>query len=140
MSGTAVVENTGAVAHRYEHRATRETYVWPAGEAREVPEEVALTVTAAHPRKMRIREAGTRGEKAQAPPPERVSDEPAETVRGEPVEPQPGLSERPHLHRWNRRDTCRCGLRRQDHRRHSHHWRLDGTCRCGKRHDEVRLR
>ena len=119
MSGTAVVENIGAVAHRYEHRADRETYVWPAGEAREVPEEVALTITAAHPGKMRIQ-----GEESE------------ETRQERPASPP----ERPHLHRWRKDGTCRCGLRRQDHRRHSHHWRLDDTCRCGKRHDEVRLR
>ena len=108
MSDTSVVENIGAVAHRYEHRATRETYVWPAGEAREVPEEIALTVT-----KMRLREAGTR-QVVQASPPERG-----------------------HVHRWNRKDVCRCGLRKEDHRPHSHDWRKDGACRCGLRREEA---
>ena len=98
MSDTLVVENIGAVAHRYEHRATRETYVWPAGETREVPEEIALNVTGAHPNKMRLRDDAGRGTQAAC------------------------LHEKPHVHRWNRKDVCRCGLRREDHRPHSHDW------------------
>ena len=120
MTRTSVVENIGGVTLRYEHRATREVYVWPAGEAREAPEEVALIVTAAHPGKMRLREAGAGEEEAhhaEASPPERG-----------------------HAHRWRAEGVCRCGLRREDHRRHSHHWRKDDTCRCGKRREEVRLR
>ena len=115
MTRTAVVENVGAVAHRYEHRATRETYVWPAGDTREVPEEVALNVTAAHPNKMRLREADAREEEAQASPPERA-----------------------HAHRWRKDGACRCGLRKEDHRSHSHDWRKDDTCRCGLRREETR--
>ena len=60
MSDTSVVENIGAVAHRYEHRATRETYVWPAGEAREVPEEIALDVTGAPQQDAPARRRGPR--------------------------------------------------------------------------------
>ena len=116
MTRTAVVENIGAVAHRYEHRATRETYVWPAGETREVPEEIALDVTGAHPNKMRLREAGTREETLAF------------------------ASEKGHLHRWNRKDVCRCGLRREDHRPHSHDWRKDDTCRCGLSREEIERR
>lgn len=111
---SVVVENIGAVAHRYEHRATRETYVWPAGEAREVPEEIALSVTAAHPNKMRLCDTGTREEETQASPPEKS-----------------------HAHRWRRNNVCRCGLRKEDHRPHSHDWRKDGACRCGMRREEA---
>ena len=148
MSDTSVVENIGAVAHRYEYRATRETYVWPAGEAREVPEEIALTITAAHPNKMRLRDRESE-ETQQTSAPERVSNKPAENVRGELVEPQTGSSalrqaqgegispERPHAHRWRRDNVCRCGLRKEDHRPHSHDWRKDDTCRCGLRREEV---
>ena len=113
MAQTSVVENIGAVAHRYEHRATRETYVWPAGEAREVPEEIALSVTAAHPNKMRLRDDAGRGAQAASP------------------------HEKPHVHRWNRKDVCRCGLRKEEHRPHSHDWRKDGACRCGLRREEA---
>lgn len=112
MSDTSVVENIGAVAHRYEHRATRETYVWPAGEAREVPEEIALTITAAHPNKMRLR-------------------------HGESEETRAPVPEKSHAHRWRRNNVCRCGLRKEDHRPHSHDWRKDGACRCGLRREEV---
>ncbi len=121
MSETVVVENIGAVAHRYEHRPTRETYVWPAGEAREVPEEVALCVTEAHPNKMRLREAGA-SEGAQ------------------PEQQQASTPERGHLHRWRKDGVCRCGLRREDHRPHNHDWRKDGVCRCGLRREEIRRR
>ena len=117
MTRTAVVENVGAVAHRYEHRPTRETYVWPAGEAREVPEQVALTVTSAHPGKMRI-----------------LDGESGETRRVRPASPP----ERPHAHRWRRGAVCRCGLRKEDHRPHSHDWRKDNTCRCGLSREESR--
>ena len=47
------VENFSDMAHRYEHRPTGVVYVWPVGETREVPEDVAQVVTRAHPQKLR---------------------------------------------------------------------------------------
>ena len=127
MTRTSVVENIGAVAHRYEHRATRKTYVWPVGEAREVPEEVALSVTEAHPGKMRLLEGGRCGEG------DRTGLRQAQAERGRSASPP----ERGHAHRWRRNNVCRCGLRREDHRPHSHAWRRDGTCRCGLSREEI---
>lgn len=47
--------------HYYTHfneRGTRVEYVFPAGEAREVPDDVAIILTAAHPQKLVILGAG----------------------------------------------------------------------------------
>ncbi|MCH8205975.1 MAG: hypothetical protein IH956_03120 [Chloroflexi bacterium] len=82
------VENIGDVVHRYEHWRTGVVYVWPAGESREVPDEVAQTVTRAHPNKMRY---AHRMMDTRAPAPVDIR----------------------HRHYWRLDDTCRCGAQRE---------------------------
>ena len=91
MSEQIKVENYSDVVHRFEHLPTSVVYVWPAGETREVPAEVARTVTCAHPRKLRYAN--------------RMVDPRA------PVAPVST-----HRHYWRRTDgACRCGARRVDY-------------------------
>ena len=88
MPEEVAVRNISDVVHRYEHRPTGVTYVWPAGEPREVPEEVARTATRGHPNKMRYAN--------------RMIDTAALT---------PGDVR--HRHYWRMDGACRCGARRE---------------------------
>ena len=83
------VENFGGVAHRYEHRATGVMYVWPVGETREVPEEVAHIVMRAHPQKLRYAQ--------------RMMDTRA-----------PVGWKALHRHYWRQDGKCRCGAKREE--------------------------
>lgn len=59
--------------HRYEDRATGRVYVIPAGEARELPDEVASLIVAAHPDKLYFADvAETPGRGATTPAQDRM--------------------------------------------------------------------
>ena len=90
MSERREVENFSDIVHRFEHGPTGVVYVWPAGETREVPEDVARTVTRAHPRKLRYAH--------------RMMDPRAAVMTAST-----------HRHYWRRSDdACRCGARREE--------------------------
>ena len=64
--------------HRYYHREGQQLYLFPAGEAREVPEEVGQLLLSAHPHKFSLAGHGddgadsSRGTGMEAPPQDRV--------------------------------------------------------------------
>ena len=70
-------------------------YVWPAGEARAVPDDVARIVTAGHPDKLVYEIEAVAAEDVPA---HRMLDTTAAT----------------HRHRWRADRTCRCGVAQDD--------------------------